>query len=289
MDVLHQAQPLDPTHLPQEIALIETLRRRFTDVPQVACFDTAFHRDLPRIAQLMPIPRRYDDAGLRRFGFHGLSYTYLIRELERVAGPEAARGRVILAHLGSGSSMVALQEGRPLDTTMAVTPAAGLMMGTRPGDLDPGLLVYLMRTEKLSSGQMDSLISHECGLKGVSQTSADMRELIARRSSDVRAAEAVDLFCYNARKWIGAFTAVLGGLDTLVFAGGIGEHSPEIRDGICEDLGYLGLRIEPDRNAAGSAVISADGSAVTVRVMATDEESVIVDIVSRFLMLGVDG
>lgn len=277
---LKRTQPLDLAHLPREISLIEAFRRRFPGLPQVACFDTAFHRDLPHVAKLLPIPRRYDQAGVRRFGFHGLSYTYLMDQLRRVA-PAEADGRVILAHLGSGASMVAVHCGKPIDTTMAFTPTAGLVMGTRPGDLDPGLLVYMMRVEKLTAEQMDAFISHQCGLLGVSETTYDMRDLIARRQTDERAADAVELFCYQARKWIGAYAAALGGLDTLVFAGGIGEHSTEVRTGICEGLGFLGLRLDPARNAASAEVISTEGEPVTVRVMRTDEEIVIARAVCR--------
>ena len=178
---LRRAQPLDLAHLPGELALVEVFQAAFPGVPQVACFDTAFFRDLPRLAQVLPIPRKYDRAGVRRLGFHGLSYTYLMSELERLASEEA-RGRVILAHLGSGASMAAVLEGRPIDTSMAFTPTAGLVMGTRPGDLDPGLLVYLMRSEAMTAEQMDELVNHRCGLVGISETTSDMRDLLARRS-----------------------------------------------------------------------------------------------------------
>ncbi|MGD1276463.1 MAG: acetate/propionate family kinase [Tepidisphaeraceae bacterium] len=271
---LKRTQPLDLAHLPREIALIETFRGGLPGVPQVACFDTAFHRDLPKVAQLLPIPRHYSDAGVRRLGFHGLSYAYLMEQLRRVAGA-AAEGRVILAHLGSGASMVAMHQGRPIDTTMAFTPTSGLVMGTRPGDLDPGLMVYMMRVEKLTPQEMDEFISRQCGLIGVSQTTSDMHDLVARRGQDERAAEAVDLFCYQARKWIGAYAAALGGLETLVFSGGIGQHAPEVRAGICQGLEFLGLSLDADRNAASAPVISRDEAAVTVRVIATDEELMI--------------
>jgi acetate kinase len=268
---LRRAQSLDLTHLPREIALIEALQSRFPDVVHVACFDTVFHRNLPRVAQLLPIPRRYSEAGVRRLGFHGLSYTYLLEEL-RHAGGAAADGRVILAHLGSGASMAMVHRGRPVDTTMSFTPASGLMMGTRSGDIDPGLLVYLMRLEKLTVEQLDEFVNHRCGLIGVSDSTADIRELIARRSSDSFAADALDLFCYQAKKCIGACAAVLGGVETIVFAGGIGEHSPEVRAGICEGLEFLGIRLEPDLNTTSAPIISAADSRVTVRVIPTDEE-----------------
>ena len=275
MAELRRARSLDRTHLPREIALIEVIERRFAGVPQVACFDTEFHRDMPRVAKLLPIPRRYDDAGVRRLGFHGLSYRYLIDELRRVAGDVEADGKVILAHLGSGASMSALRCGKPIDTTMGFTPSSGLVMGTRPGDLDPGLLSYLMRAERLTALEIDEFVNARCGLLGVSETSGDMRDLIARREDDVRAAEAVELFCHQAKKSIGALVAVLGGLDALVFAGGIGERSPAVRDGICRDLGFLGLQLDAEANRRSAAVISTRDSRVVVRVIPTDEEVVI--------------
>ena len=275
MSALRDATSLDLAHLPREIPLIEVFQRRFTGVPQIACFDTAFHHPLPRVAKLLPIPRKYDEAGVRRLGFHGLSYTFLMDELGRLGGPDAAGGKVILAHLGSGASMAAVSNGRPIDTTMSFTPTAGLVMGTRSGDLDPGTLLYLMRQEKLTPEQTDAFVNGRCGLLGVSETSADMRDLLRQRDADIRAAEAVELFCYQARKYIGAFAAALDGLDTLVFAGGIGERSPEVRGEICQRLGFLGVKVDAMRNQQSSSVISADDSRVTVRVIPTDEEIVI--------------
>jgi len=283
VDELRRTQPLDLAHLPREIALIEAFRDAFPAVPQVACFDTAFHRDMPKVAQLLPIPRHYFAEGIRRFGFHGLSYTYLMHRLEEVAGSSAARGRVILAHLGSGASMAAVRGGKPIDTTMAFTPTAGLVMGTRPGDLDPGLLVYLMRTQDISPEQMDDFISNKCGLIGVSETSSDMRDLLERRASDPRAAQAVELFCYQARKFIGALTAALGGLDTLVFTAGIGEHCHAVRAEICDGLECMGIRLDADRNAKNKDVISTGEAQVTVRVIPTDEEVVIATVVQGFV------
>jgi len=236
---------------------------------------------MPRIAQLLPIPRRYIDAGVRRIGFHGLSYSYLLEELRRVAGAEAAQGRLILAHLGSGASMSAVHRGMPVDTSMGFTPAAGLVMGTRPGDLDPGLLMYLMRLDNLSPEQMEELLNHQSGLTALSGSTSDMRELLARRANDEKAREAYELFCYQAKKWIGAYTAALGGLDTLVFAGGIGERSPEVRAKICEGLDYLGIRLDPDRNAGSCGEISSQASRVCVRVIKTDEELMIARIVAE--------
>jgi acetate kinase len=269
---LERIAPLDPDHLPGEIALLRAFLVRFPRVPQVACFDTAFHHDMPRVAQLLPIPRRYDSAGVRRYGFHGLSYSYVLGELARVGGPEAARGRLVLAHLGSGASMAAIREGKCVDTTMAFTPTAGLVMGTRSGDLDPGLLVYLMRSERMTAKQIDDLVNRQSGMLGVSGRSPDMRELLDREATDPNAAEAVDLFCYQARKYAAAMAAAAGGVDTLVFTGGIGERSAPIRARICAGLAFLGVRVDPGRNASHGPVISPDGSPVTVRVIPTDEE-----------------
>jgi acetate kinase len=231
------------------------------------------------VAKLLPIPRRFDAIGIRRYGFHGLSYAYIIEELARVAGTKAAQGRVILAHLGNGASLAAVREGKSIDTSMGFTPAAGLTMGTRPGDLDPGVAWYMMRSENLTPKQFNNLINHESGLLGVSETSFDMQDLLAQETKDIRAAEAVALFCYQAKKWIGAFAAALGGLDTLVFAGGIGESSPIIRSRICEDLGFLGIELEEKQNAANEGVISSAASRVAVRVIRTDEEQMIAHLV----------
>ena len=226
VEELRQLTPFDPEHLPEEILLTEAFHRRFPDLPQVACFDTAFHHDLPRVARLLPIPRRYEAQGVRRYGFHGLSYSFLMGELARLAGAEAAQGRVILAHLGNGASLAAVHHGKPVDTSMGFTPTAGVPMSTRSGDLDPGLVWYLARTEKMSAKQFNEMVNFQSGLLGISETSSDMRDLLERETQDVRAAEAVALFCYQVKKWVGAFAAALGGLDTLVFAGGIGENAP---------------------------------------------------------------
>ena len=283
LDELHRLRPYDPEHLPREIELIEAFRRRHPKLPQVACFDTAFHRTMPRVAKLLPIPRRFDAKGIQRYGFHGLSYTYLMEELARVAGAEAIQGRVILAHLGNGASLAAVRKGKSIDTSMGFTPTAGLPMSTRSGDLDPGLAPYLERTEQITTKQFYEMINHESGLLGVSETSSDMRDLLAREAADVRAAEAVSLFCYQAKKWLGAYAAALGGLDTLVFSAGIGENCPSIRARICEGLGFLGLELHEARNAENAAVISTDASRVAVRVMRTDEELMIARSVGRIL------
>jgi acetate kinase len=273
----------DPDHLPGEIALIEEFRGRDPGLPQVACFDTGFHHDLPRVAQILPIPRRYEAAGVRRYGFHGLSYAFLMEELARIAGREAAGGRVILAHLGSGASLAAVRGGRPVDTTMGFTPAAGLVMGTRTGDLDPGLVRFLAQSEGMSADRFDHMVNRDSGLLGVSETSPDIRDLLARQGSDVRAAEAIALFCYSVKKAIGAFAAALEGLDTLVFAGGIGENAPEIRRRICEGLHFLGITLDARRNEAGAPLISTDAAPTHVRVIPTDEESMIARAASLLL------
>jgi acetate kinase len=285
LDELHRISSYDPDHLPREIELIEALRQRYPKLPQVACFDTAFHRTMPRAAKLLPIPRRFDAMGIQRYGFHGLSYAYLMEELARVAGAQASQGRVILAHLGNGASLAAVRDGRSIDTSMGFTPAGGLTMGTRPGDLDPGVAWFMMQAENLTPKQFNNLINHESGLLGVSETSSDMRDLLAHESEDVRAAEAVALFCYQVKKWIGAYVAALGGVDTLVFTGGIGENAPLVRARICDGLGFIGIEIDEKRNAANADVISAETSRVTVRVMHTDEELMIAKSVCRILGL----
>jgi acetate kinase len=285
LDELHRIAPYDPDHMPNEIELIETFSKRHPELPQVACFDTAFHSTMPRVAKLLSIPRRFDAAGIQRYGFHGLSYAYLIEELARVAGAKAAQGQVILAHLGSGASLAAVHEGKSIDTTMGFTPAGGLPMGTRPGDLDPGVGWYLMRSENLTPKQFNNLINHECGLLGISETSSDMRDLLISQANDNRAADAVALFCYQVRKWIGSFAAALGGLETLVFSGGIGENAPEVRARICDGLGFLGIGLDEKRNSMNEEVISLASGQVSVRVIRTDEELTIARAVCHILDL----
>jgi acetate kinase len=285
LDELHRITPYDPDHLPLEIELIEAFRQRHSGLPQVACFDTAFHRSMPRVASLLPIPRRYEAAGVRRYGFHGLSYEFLMEELARFGDPAATKGRVILAHLGSGASLAAVRDGKSIDTSMGFTPTSGLVMSSRSGDLDPGLVSYLARTEQMSASQFAEMVNQASGLLGVSEISSDLRDLLARESDDVRAAEAVALFCYQAKKWIGSFAAALGGLDTLVFAGGIGENSPLIRSRICDQLGFLGIELGEERNTKSAPLISTDGGRVAVRVIRTDEEIMIARSVARILGL----
>jgi acetate kinase len=275
LDELHRISPCDPDHLPSEIELIETFRQRHPKLPQVVCFDTAFHRTMPRVARMLPIPRRYEAKGLERYGFHGLSYTFLVEELARLGDAAATTGRVILAHLGNGASMAAVRDGKSIDTSMSFTPTAGLVMSTRSGDLDPGVAPYLARTEQMTTDRFYEMVSHESGMLGISETSSDMRDLLALEAHDTRAAEAVELFCYQARMWIGSFTAALGGIDTLVFAGGIGENAPAVRARICEGLGFLGVELSEARNSVTPGVISSTSSHVTVRVIHTDEELMI--------------
>jgi acetate kinase len=282
---LHRISPYDTDHLPAEIELIEAMQQRYPKIPQVACYDTAFHHTMPRVAGILPIPRRFEALGIQRYGFHGLSYSYLIEELARVAGVKAAQGRVILAHLGSGASLAAVRNGKSIDTSMGFTPAGGLTMGTRPGDLDPGVAWYMMKSENLTPKQFNKIINHDSGLLGISETSSDMQDLLSKETDDVRVAEAVALFCYQAKKWIGAYTAVLGGLDTLIFAGGIGENCPVIRSRICEGLGFLGIELEEKQNIANAPIISKDTAQAVVRIIHTDEELMIAKTVSQILNL----
>ena len=286
---LRRIVPVDPDHLPVELELVDAVRAVLPGLPQVACFDTQFHRHLPRVAAQLPIPRRFEAQGLRRYGFHGLSYDFLLHELERLAGARVARGRVILAHLGGGASLAAVRDGRCVDTTMSFTPTAGLVMGTRSGDLDPGLAPYLERTAGVGSTQFLKLVNHESGLLGVSETSADMRELLAAEAADPRAAEAVALFCYQARKAIGSFAAALGGLDTLVFSGGIGENSPSIRARICDGLQFLGIDVAGPRLPDARGFISSPTGRVAVHVIRTNEAHVIARAVRDLLALDASG
>jgi acetate kinase len=283
LGALRRLRPMDPDHLPGELAAIEQFHRRLPETPQVACFDTAFHHDLPRVARIVPIPRRFEAAGVRRYGFHGLSYAYLMEALAAAAGPEMADGRVILAHLGNGASLAAVHRGRPVETTMAFTPAAGLAMSTRSGDIDPGLPGFLARSAGMSPKQFDAMINHESGLLGVSETSPDVRDLLARQHDDARAAEAIAVFVHGIKKGIGAMAAVLGGLDVLVFSGGIGENAGEIRARVCEGLGFLGVALDGPSNEAGSPLISPPGGRVQVHVIPTDEERMMARLASGLL------
>lgn len=275
--------PYDPEHMPREIGLMERIGEAFPQLVQVACFDTAFHRSVPRVAAMLPIPRRYLSRGVQRYGFHGLSYTHLLQELRRQGAAVADRGRLVLAHLGNGASLAAVRDGRCIDTSMGFTPASGLVMSTRSGDIDPGIQSFLARTEGLDAEGFWRMVNQQSGLLGVSETSSDMRDLLAREAGDVRAAEAVALFCYQAKKWIGAFAAALGGIDALVFTGGIGENAAPVRARICEGLEFLGIEIDPAANRRHAPIISSAAGRASVRVMCTDEESVIAALTMPFL------
>ena len=283
LNELKKISAFDPEHLPEEIKLIEVFKKRYPELKQVACFDTSFHTTMPVVAKLLSIPRRYFEKGIQRYGFHGLSYAYLMEELKRLTGEEKAKGKIILAHLGSGASLAAVKDGKSVDTSMGFTPASGLPMGTRTGDLDPGVAWYLMQFEKFTPKKFSHLINHESGLLGISETNSDMRELMKIEDTDQRAAEAIELFCYQTKKWIGSFAAVLGGLDVLVFSGGIGEHSPEVRRKICDNLDFLGIELDEIKNRINEPVISTDRSKVTVRVIKTNEEVMIAKIVCDVL------
>ncbi len=267
--------PLAPDHLPHELKAIQAVGQDYPNVPQVACFDTAFHRSLPRKAYLFALPQTYEQEGLRRYGFHGLSCEYILQELEKEAGSQASKGRLVIAHLGGGASMTAVLNGQSVDTTMGLTPLGGLIMGTRCGDLDPGVLLYLMRIREQSVDALDHLLNQQSGLLGVSGISADMKELLDQEAQEPGAADAVSLFCYQAKKFLAALSAALGGLDTLIFTGGIGENAAAVRQRICHDMAFLGIRLDPPRNQANEAIISPAGSPVTVRIMKTDEDLMI--------------
>jgi acetate kinase len=266
---------LAPDHLPHEIKAIQAVSQDFPNVRQVVCFDTAFHRSLPQRARMFALPRHFAQEGVRRFGFHGLSCEYVMQELEKQAGAEIANGRVIIAHLGGGASMTAVHAGQSLDTTMGLTPLGGLMMGTRCGDLDPGVLLHLMRTRGLSVNELDHLLNRQSGLSGVSGISSDMKELLSKEAQEPHAAEAIDLFCYRAKGFLGALATALGGLDAMIFTGGIGENAPAIRERICQDMEFLGIRLDVARNRANAPLISWEDSQVIVWVIKTDEERMI--------------
>ena len=270
MESLRELAPLAPLHLPGELSVIEAVSARFPALPQVVCFDTAFHHRMPEEARRLPLPRALWDAGIRRYGFHGLSYEYIVWRL----GP-AARGRTIIAHLGNGASMAAVRDGLPVDTTMGLTPTGGFMMGTRSGDLDPGVLLYLLREKGYDSERLDRLVNDESGLLGVSGLSPDMKTLLERRGREPAAAQAVAMFCYQLRKHIGALAAALGGLDTLVFTGGIGERAAPVRWEACQGLDHLGLRLDAESNAAHADTVSRRDSRCVVRIIPTQEDLMI--------------
>lgn len=281
---LRKLIPLAPLHLPHNLAGIMAVRVRRPDLPQIASFDTAFHHGLPRVARLTALPRRFEEQGIRRFGFHGLSYEYIVEHLRERAGEDAARGRIIIAHLGNGASMAAVGDGRSVETTMGFSTLAGLPMGTRSGDIDPGIVLYLQTEHGMTAPEVQDLLYQGSGLLGLSGLSRNMRELLECTDTEPAAAEAIDFFCYRARKHLAALTATLGGLDRLVFTGGIGANAPAIRARICDGLSYLGVEIDARRNAGGDRTISRDESAVVVEAVPTDEELMIARHVQRVLL-----
>ena len=272
---IEQLIPLAPDHMPAAIREIKFVTDKFPDLPQVACFDTAFHSSLPRVARMYALPRHLYEEGILRYGFHGLSYESVMRELSVLEG-ELANGRVIIAHLGSGASVAAVKDGKCVDTSMGFTPLEGLVMATRSGNVDPGVLLYLLEHKKMSAKDMSTLLNNESGLLGISETSADMKLLVNKMDQDARAREAVDLFCYRSKKYIGAYAAALGGLDLLVFTGGIGEHAPVVRQRICDGLDFLDIRLDPLRNKSNEALISPPERRVKVRVVQANEDLMIV-------------
>ena len=273
MQVLERLVDLAPNHLPDEIELIGAVRSQQPDLPQVVCFDTAFHAGLPDVARRLPVAAEYEDRGLRRYGFHGLSCTFLMEELRKRAPPAAIR-RVILAHLGNGSSLTAVLDGHSIDTTMGLTPIGGVVMSTRAGDLDPGVVTQMARLGGLDFEALEDELSHRSGLTAISGGVSDMRELLTRAASDERCRLAIDIYCYQIRKTIGAYTAALEGLDTLVFSGGIGEHAAPVRAQICGGLEVFGIDVDQTANLANAPLISTARSRVTVHVIPTDEEAV---------------
>jgi acetate kinase len=268
-DELRSLIPFAPLHLPSQLAMIDAVADHYPDLAQVACFDTAFHSRMPEIARRFALPQELWEQGIKRYGFHGLSYEFVVGKLEKEIGQ-----RAIIAHLGNGASMVALKDGLPVDTSMGLTPAGGFMMGTRSGDLDPGVLLYLMN-KGYSAERMEKLINHQAGLLGVSGQTSEMKVLLDKRQTDAASAMAVEIFCYQIRKFVGSFAAALGGLDTLVFTGGIGERAAAVREEICSGLQFLGIALDVAGNVRNAEVISVPGSRCVVRVVETDEDLMI--------------
>jgi acetate kinase len=279
---LHRLEPLAPLHQPYNLAVIEAVSERLPDVPQVACFDTSFHRGRPRVAEVVPLPFEICRPGLQRYGFHGLSYEYIATRLPQVA-PQIAGGRLIVAHLGSGASLCALKGGKSVDTSLGFTALDGLCMSTRPGAVDPGIILYLFQSLGLSSQEVETILYKKSGLLGISGISSDMRVLL--RSSDPEARLAVDYFVYRAAKEVGAMAAVLGGVDGVVFTAGIGENSAEIRKRICEASAWLGIELDSELNARNHQRISTPASKVSAWVIPTNEELIIAKHTSSLLGL----
>ncbi len=264
-----------PRHLPAEIAILESFLKKFPNTPQYACFDTSFYRSLPRMAQIIPLPYTYERDGVRRYGFHGLSYEYIMKNLEEVFHVPVKEKKIVLAHLGSGASLAAVHNGQPVDMSMGFTPNSGVPMGTRSGDLDPGLFEYFTQTRGMTPAQFDHMVNFESGTLGISGSTADMEVLLAHASKDIRAENAVAFFCYTVRKYIGALTAAMGGIDILVFTGGMGEKSPDIRKRICAGLEYVGVHLDQITNTACDSCISDEASRVILYMIPTDEEYMI--------------
>jgi acetate kinase len=273
LNELNQISDYDPDHLPAEIEIVRLFKKHFPSLMQVACFDTAFHTTIPAVAKTFAIPKSYYDEGIQRYGFHGISYSYLMQELRKQHATEA-NGKIILAHLGNGASLAAVKDGKCIDTSMGFTPAAGIMMSTRSGDLDPGVAWYLMQ-KRMDAKAFNDLVNHQSGLLGISGISSDMQDLLRLEKENKAAALAVEIFCYQVKKYMGAYTAVLGGLDTLVFSGGIGEHSPDVRSKICDNLEFLGIELDEIKNMNNEAGITTETSKVKVHVIKTNEEEMI--------------
>jgi acetate kinase len=271
---LDRAVPLAPNHLPATLDLLRDLGRLYPTVPQVACYDTGFHHGLPEIAWRLPIPRSYDRFGVRRYGFHGLSFAFVLQEL-RAREPSLAAGALVFAHLGNGSSVVAVRNGQSIDTSMALTPLSGAMMSTRSGDIDPGLVAFLIRNGGLTVDDVEDLFGRKSGLLGVSDSTADMRVLLEREATDAQCRLAVDMYAYQHKKLIGAYAAALGRLDGLVFTGGIGEHSPAVRARICRGLEVVGVELDEAANTRNDRTISSTRSRTVVNVIPTNEELMI--------------
>ena len=275
LETLKTFIPLDPDHLAHEIQAIEFIQRLHPKFVQVACFDSAFHSGKPRVAQLYGLTQALSEQGILRYGFHGLSYEYIVQELARQAGEVDLSQRLVVAHLGSGASLAAIRNGKSVDTSMGFTATSGIPMSTRSGDIDPGVVLYLLQEKHYSSSEVSELLTKKCGLLGLSGLSSNMQTLLDHEHDNTSAAEAIAVFCYQTKKYIGAYAASLGGLDTLVFTGGIGENASPVRRKVCEGLEFLGVRIDDSANNSNAAVISDSGSSVTVRVIRTNEELII--------------
>jgi acetate kinase len=281
LNELNQISDYDPDHLPAEIEMVRLFINQFPSLMQVACFDTAFHTTIPTVAKTFAIPKSYYDEGIQRYGFHGISYSYLMQEL-RKQNEDEANGKIILAHLGNGASLAAVKDGKCLDTSMGFTPAGGITMSTRSGDLDPGVAWYLMK-KGMNAEAFNDLINHQSGLLGISGISSDMQDLLRLEKENKDAALANDIFCYQIKKYIGAYTAILGGLDVLVFSGGIGENAPVIRSRICNDFGYLNIHLNEDENNKNQWQVSNEESKVKVYVIPTNEELMIAKMASEII------